>query len=148
MFNTTGNKTAKFIAEKTDSDLTDLFAEIHQYKATGTLHGDLLLACSAECFGTTDAIRSVEDAVLFEMARRYANNVRSGLNNGFGHWRNAKKDPPPMCEPVIGLYDIEEEETGAYCVEEVFRHNEGFTGWHGNYVPVRKWMPFPDDDEE
>lgn len=79
MFLIRENWLSKTISALQDEELHNLFTEIYAYRETGVLKGKYLRAMDrsvSEHVTHTPAgemIRTIEDAVLFEMARRYAN---------------------------------------------------------------------------
>ena len=79
MFAIRENWLSKTISVLKDEELHNLFAEIYSYRETGVLKGKYLRAMEhsvSEHVTHTPAgemIRTIENAVLFEMARRYAN---------------------------------------------------------------------------
>lgn len=79
MIDARNNWLARLLSEKSDQDLRVLFAEINEYRETGLLKGTALRELeeyiSKEYTKTRggEMLRTVEDAVLFEMARRYYN---------------------------------------------------------------------------
>ena len=83
MFEVRNNWMSELIAKKTDQELYSLFTEINAYRESGILVGNLLRALDEEITRSIthtrigEMLRKVEDAVIFEMARRYANNIKS-----------------------------------------------------------------------
>ena len=81
MFEVRNNWMSKCIAKKTDQELYSLFAEINTYRESGVLVGNLLRTLDEEISRNVthtrigEMLRQAEDAVIFEMARRYANNI-------------------------------------------------------------------------
>lgn len=77
------NWLCQMISEKTDAELIDLLKEINSYRDTGILEGELLRGLEKSVSETVthtrggEMFRTVEDAVLFEMSRRYANLIES-----------------------------------------------------------------------
>lgn len=66
------------ISEKDDSLLLKVFEEITDFRNTGLLKGNYLRQIEAEVSETThtrggEMMRYVEDAVLYEISRRYYN---------------------------------------------------------------------------
>jgi len=93
MFEVRNNWMSELIAKKTDQELYSLFTEINAYRESGILVGNLLRALDEEITRNIthtrigEMLRQVEDAVIFEMARRYANNIeennkKSSLTDG------------------------------------------------------------------
>lgn len=94
MFEVRNNWMSELIAKKTDQELYSLFTEINAYRESGRiLVGNLLRALDEVISrnithtGIGEMLRQAEDAVIFEMARRYANNIeennkKSSLTDG------------------------------------------------------------------
>lgn len=85
MFDVRRNRACEKAGDLKTKQLTDIFAEIYQYRETGVLTNESKLeALSSELFGadSRSMLRTAEDAVIFEMARRYAN--ISGTTNDDG----------------------------------------------------------------
>lgn len=73
------NWLSKEISKLSDEELGDLFGEIYDFRESGVLRGEKLRAfeehVSRDITHTPvgEMMRTVEDAILFEMARRYHN---------------------------------------------------------------------------
>lgn len=71
------------MAELTDNELLCLFPDIAEFRRQGLLRGDspvrdLDAKFRAACNTDNSMLRQVEDAVLYEMARRYNNALETG----------------------------------------------------------------------
>lgn len=62
---------SQIIAPLSRTELVEIFSEIKEYRRTGILKGDKFRALGRR-FPFEIEIRSLEDAVLFEIAQRYA----------------------------------------------------------------------------
>ena len=80
MFNVRSSWISNKISELSDHELLDLFREIYDFRENGILKGELLRNLEAQVAQVTltrggEMMRMVEDAVLFEMSRRFANQI-------------------------------------------------------------------------
>lgn len=82
MIEVRNNWISKIIAAKDDTVLLSVFEEITDFRNTGLLNGNLLREIESEIAETThtnggEMMRYVEDAVLYEISRRYYNSQKS-----------------------------------------------------------------------
>lgn len=86
MFEVHSNWLSKLIAEKSNQELCELFEEIYRFRAVGVLEGGGLRALEEDISRnithtpTGEMMRTVENKILFEMARRFANALEAATN--------------------------------------------------------------------
>lgn len=77
MFDVNSNWFAARVSELSDDDLCAVYEEVHDFRKTGILDGDAALRKLdrefREQFDSNSSLRLVEDAVLFEIGRRFYN---------------------------------------------------------------------------